>query len=125
MVHVQVGDEDIVNLRHRDAHGENVLDAAGAEVEEEAVAVAQFDHDASAGLLAPGRKGATPDERDPHLVRPDGLTIGEVVHPAADRRCWLIVWRELQAGTRPSPVRILGMGRAWLLSARLQGRRWV
>ena len=68
VVHVQVGDEDVVNLRHRDAHGEDVLDAAGAEVEEEAVAVAQFDHDAGAGLIAPRRKRATADERDPHLV---------------------------------------------------------
>jgi hypothetical protein len=32
---VQVGNEDVVDVRHRDAHGEDVLDAAWAEVEEE------------------------------------------------------------------------------------------
>ena len=30
VVDVQVGNEDVVNLRQRDAHGEDVLDAAGA-----------------------------------------------------------------------------------------------
>lgn len=28
-VHMQVGNEDVANLRHWDAHGEDVLDAAG------------------------------------------------------------------------------------------------
>ena len=79
VVHVQVGQEDVVDLRHRDAHGEDVLDAAGAEVEEEPVAVAQLDHDAGAGLVAPGRERAAADERDPHLIRPEGLAAGEVV----------------------------------------------
>ena len=72
MVHVQVRDEDVVDTRDRDAHGEDVLDATGTEVEEEAVAIAQFHHDACAGLVAPRRKGATADERDAHLVRTDG-----------------------------------------------------
>jgi hypothetical protein len=53
---MQVGEEDVVNARDRYAHGEDVLDAAGAEVEEEAVAVAKLDHDARAGLIAPLRK---------------------------------------------------------------------
>ena len=113
VVHVQVSNEDVVNARHRDAHGEDVLDAAGAEVEEEAVAVAKFDHDARAGLIAPGRERATADERDPHLVRPEGLTAGEVVHPAPDGRRWLVVWRELQAGARSTAVGVDGLVRAW------------
>lgn len=70
VVDVQVGNEDVVNLRQRDAHGEDVLDAAGAEVEEELVAVAQFYHHTRAGLVAPGRERATTDERDSHLVLP-------------------------------------------------------
>ena len=86
MVNVQVSKEDVVKLRHRDAHREDVLDATRAEVEEEAVAVAQFNHDTCAGLIAPGREGATADERDPHLIRPDSLTGGEVIVPAPDRR---------------------------------------
>src|SRR5208283_2427150 len=84
VVHVQVGNEYVVNTRHRHAHGEYVLDTARPEVEEEAVAVAQLDHDARASLIAPGREGATADERDPHLVLPEDLTAGEVVHPAPD-----------------------------------------
>src|SRR5271167_81834 len=68
VVYMQVGDEDVVNIRNRNAHGEDVLDAAWAEVEEEAVAVAQFDHDAGAGLIAPGREGAAAYEGNPHLV---------------------------------------------------------
>ena len=114
VVHVQVGNEDVVDLRHRDAHGEDVLDAAGAEVEEEAVAVAQFDHDARAGLIAPGRKGATADERDPHLVLPEGFTAGKVIVPAADGGRWLVVGRELQAGARPAAVGIHWHRRACL-----------
>ncbi len=98
-------------LWDRDTHGEDVLDAAGAEVEEEAVAVAQFNHDARARLVAPGREGATADERDPHLVRPEGLAAGEVVHPASDRWRWLVVRRELQAGARATAVWILGLVR--------------
>src|SRR5208337_1407114 len=107
MVHVQVSDENVVNLLHRDTHGHDILEAAGAEVEEEAVAVAQFDHDTCAGLISPGREGATANERDPHLVRPDGLSAGEVVHPGLDVGRWLVVWRELQACAWSSAVRIL------------------
>ena len=44
------------------------LTQPGTEVEEEAVAVAQFDHDAGASLIAPYRDGATANERYPHLV---------------------------------------------------------
>ena len=84
------------------------LTQPGTEVEEEAVAVAQFDHDARAGLVAPGRVRATADERDAHLVRPDGLTAGEVVVPAPDVLRRLVVRRELQAGARPAAIRIHG-----------------
>src|SRR5271167_888301 len=98
VVDVQVGNEDVVNARNWDAHGEDVFDAAGTKVEEEAIAVAQFDHDARASLVAPGREGTTADKRDPHLVLPDGLTAGEVVHPAPYGRRRLVVGRELQAG---------------------------
>src|SRR5271165_2600715 len=101
VVHVQEGKEDVVDIRHRNAHGEDVLDAARAEVEEETVAVAEFNHDGRAGLVAPDRDGTTADKRDPHLVRSEGLATGEVVHPAADGRRWLVVGRELQAGARP------------------------
>src|SRR5208282_6849066 len=115
VVHVQVRDEDVVYARDRDAHGEDVLDAAGAEVEKEAVAVAQFDHDAGAGLVAPGREGTTADERDAHLIRPEGLTAGEVVHPGPHGWRWPVVWRELQAGAWPTAVGILGLvgARLW------------
>src|SRR5271169_437429 len=97
---MQVGYEYVVNAGDRDAHGEDVLDAAGAKVEEEAVSVAEFNHDASACLIAPRREGATAHERDAHLVLPKGLTARKVVHPAPDRRCWLVIWRELQATAR-------------------------
>src|SRR5690242_20008068 len=97
---MEVGDEDVVDARDRDAHGEDVLDAARTEVEEEAVAVAQLDHDARAGLIAPGREGATANERDPHLICPQGLAAREIVHPGADGRRWLVVRRELEARAR-------------------------
>src|SRR5579863_5166089 len=112
---MKVGNKDIVDLRYGNAHSEDVLDASGAEVEEESVAVAQFDHDTSASLVAPGRKGATADERDPHFVRRDRLASREVVHPATDRRRWLVVGRELQPSARAATVGILGLVRAWLL----------
>jgi len=115
VVHVKVADENVVNLRHRDTHGHDIPEAARAKVEEEAVTVAQFDHDTRAGLISPGREGATADERDPHLVRPDGLTTGEVVHPGLDVGRWLVVWRELKACTRPSTVRIPFTAQNWLL----------
>src|SRR5271169_2704594 len=110
---MQVSNEDVVNARNWNSHGEDVLDAAGTKVEEEAVAVAQFDHDASAGLVAPGRERATADERDTHLVLPDGLTAGEVVHPAPDGRSRLVVWRELQATARPPAVGVDGLVCDW------------
>src|SRR5271166_4210131 len=98
MVHMQVRNEDVVNARDRDAHGENVLDATGAEVKKESIAVAQFDHDACASLFASRRERTTADERDPHLVWPDGLAAGEIIHPAANGRCGLVVRRELKPG---------------------------
>src|SRR5271167_1414801 len=111
---MQVCDEDVVDARDRYAHGQDVLDAAGAEVEKEAVAIAQFNDDAGASLIASGREGATADEGDAHLILPDGLTAGEVIHPAADRRRWLVVWRELKALARPPAVGIHRHGRARL-----------
>src|SRR5579871_2908726 len=104
VVDVQVRDEDVVYLRDRHAHGENVFDAAGAKIEEEAIAVAQFDHDAGAGLIASGRKGATADEGNPHLVLPDCLTTGKVVVATADGRRWFVVGRELQTQARSATV---------------------
>src|SRR5208337_2189036 len=108
MVHVQVSNENVVNLLHRDTHGHDILEAAGAEVEEEAVAVAQFYHDTCARLFSSGWEGATADERDSHLVWPDGLSAGEVVHPGLDVGRWPVVWRQLEAAARLPPVGIHG-----------------
>ena len=136
VIDVQVGDEDVVDLLHRDAHREDVLHAARAEVEEEPVAVPELNHDAGAGLITPRWERATTDERDPHLVRPEGLTGGEVVVAGADRRRRRVVRRELRATARVPPVRVLGERRAVcievgsavsidvLLCPALTGRRW-
>src|SRR5271167_1297555 len=112
---MQMSNENVVNARDRDAHSENVLDAPWAKVEEEAVAVAQFDHDARPGLIPPGRERATSNKRDAHLVRPDGLTSGEVVHTAPDGRRWLVVRRVLQAGARPPAIGVDGLVHGWRL----------
>src|SRR5208283_2931227 len=105
-------------------------DASGAKVEEETIAVAQFDHDAGASLVAPGRIGTTTDKRDAHFVQSNGLAAGEIVVPTTDRRRWLVVRRELQAGARPTAVGIdrrvlacLGLRRSWVRSGKANRRR--
>ena len=42
-----------------------------AAVEEETVAIAQFNHDTSTGLVAARRPGTTPHKRNSHFVRAD------------------------------------------------------
>src|SRR5208282_756053 len=58
--------------------------------------------------------GATTDEGDAHLVRPDGLTAGEVVVPAPNIFRGPVVRWKLQAGARPAAVRIHWRARVWL-----------
>ena len=60
VVDVEVGEEEVVDRRQRDRHGDDVAHAAGTEVEEEALAVAEFDHDAGAGLCSVTGIGVLP-----------------------------------------------------------------
>jgi hypothetical protein len=55
MIHMQMGEEDVVDLRHRHLVRDDVLQAAGPEVEEESAHLAAFHHDARAGLAEPRR----------------------------------------------------------------------
>src|SRR5208337_2857617 len=107
VVNVEMGDEDVVDVRYRHAHRENVFDAAGAKVEEETIAVAELNHDARTGLIAPRRIRTAADKRDAHLVRPNNLRAGEVVVPALNAGCWAIIRGELEARADASAVRAL------------------
>ncbi len=63
---------------------------AWAEIEEEAVAVAEFDHDAGSGLVAPGRERATAALMGGREIRPVSAAGGGFTKhlPRAHSRNW-------------------------------------
>ncbi|MNZ75351.1 hypothetical protein D3C78_938250 [compost metagenome] len=79
MVDVQMGQKDVIDCLERHLHGEDVAHAAGAEIEEEAFAIAQFDHNASARLAAGRWHGRTAEEGNAHLILAQLFGTGEVV----------------------------------------------
>ena len=68
MVHMQVREEEFVEVVRRNAQAHEPVYRAGAHVEDELVAIAQFDQEAGGGLLEPrhGHAGTAGDH--PHLV---------------------------------------------------------
>jgi len=86
-------EKDIVDRHERDLHGDDVAETSGAQVEEEAVAVAHLDHHAPARLLTPRREGAAAHEEDAHLIGAELFGAWEVVAGVDDTRRRLEVGR--------------------------------
>ena len=83
VIDMEMGEENIVDRLQRHRHRDDVAHAAGAEIEEEPLAVTQLDHDAGAGLRSRDRDRRAADERDPHFVGAD-LLLTRVVDVVAD-----------------------------------------
>ena len=77
VIDMEMGEEDVVDRLQRHGHRDDVPHAAGAEIEEEPLAVTQLDHDAGAGLRARDRHRRAADERDPHFVGPNSSWPGK------------------------------------------------
>ena len=85
MVHVQVRDEDLVELVERQPGGDVVRYRPFADVEHEVVVVAQLDEDRRVHLARPD-EWRRPHERDPQLLRPDLFGPREPVRRARQAR---------------------------------------
>jgi hypothetical protein len=72
VVHVEVTEEDVVQLVDRDAGSQVVGDGALPKVEDEGVAVPELDVDGGVHLARP-EHGSRTHEGDPHLIRLDVL----------------------------------------------------
>ncbi|MND78253.1 hypothetical protein D3C80_699630 [compost metagenome] len=104
MVDVQMGKKDVVDRLERHLHGEDIAHAAGAEIEEEALAIAQLDHDASARLAAGRWHWRTAEEGNAHLILAQFLGTGEVVVVIVQIRRRTVVRREGDASARATTV---------------------
>ena len=114
VIDMQMRQEDIVDLRHRHLIGDDVAETAGAEIEEQALRTAQFDHNASSGLVEPRRPRIAAHEDYAHFVWPERFGLREVVVFIFDRRRWEIVRRHRDATARRRPIGIFLVGRSWL-----------
>ena len=106
VVDVQVSEEDVVDHLQRHLHREDVAQATRPEVEEEALAVAELDHDACGGLVSPRRERAAADEGDPHLILAELLRGRVVGGPAAHALGRHVVGRQGDPASAYSPVGI-------------------
>jgi len=68
MVHVQVREEDFVEVVQRNAEGVEPLQRAGAHVEDKLITIAQLDQEAGGSLFEPRHRHAGAEGDNPHLV---------------------------------------------------------
>lgn len=101
MVHVQVREEDVVDLRDGYLVTNDVSHTDGAEIKEEFTHLAAFHHDAGAGLGEPRRKRIAAHESDPHLVRAKFLGLREIVVAVLDQGRWPAIRRHRKFGLSP------------------------
>ena len=122
VIHMEVGEEDVVDRLQRHRHRDDVTHAAGAEIKEEPFAVSQLDHDAGAGLGAGDRDRRAADEGDPHFVGADLLLarVVDVVTGKIGRRA--VIGRERDPAARDAAVRVLCLDCGWCLVSRLRRR---
>ena len=104
VIHVQVGDEDVVDVLDRYLERRDVPQAPRAKVEEQPGTVAQLDHDAGRRLVPLGRERARAHERDPHLIWPELLKQREEVARAHHARRGLEIRRQRDPLPRPPAV---------------------
>ena len=88
MIHVHVGDEDLVDIVERNAQGIDSLHRTRAHVKDELVAVAQFDEEASGGLLQPRHRHAAAATDDADFIRTELFRTGVV---NAAHLLWLLL----------------------------------
>lgn len=93
VIDMKMGEEDIVDRLQWHGHRDDVAHTAGAEIKEELVAVAKFDHDTGASLRLRDRDRRTADERDPHLVGADRLLAWIVDVVADEKGCRPVIRR--------------------------------
>src|SRR5690606_17436780 len=86
MVGVQMGSEIGGDLLIGDLQRAEVHLRAVAEVELELVAVAELDEPAGIGLGGAQERPSSAEGRDPHLVRPERLSAGEIAVPIGAHR---------------------------------------
>jgi len=108
VIDVQMREKDVVDRHNRHLHGDDIAQTARAQVEEESVTVAQFDHHAGAGLVASRREGAASHEGDPHFVRAELLADREVVARVHHAWGWPEIGRQADPAARFSAVGVLG-----------------
>ena len=95
----------------RDLAGDDVAQAARPEVEEEARAVPELDHDAGGRLRHARRPGRAAHERDAHLIRAQRLGLRKVVVLVPDRRGREVVGRHGDTHAGRGAVGVLRRGR--------------